>query len=358
MKKKIKILVTGSNGYIGTKLCEYLVKQKYDVMGLDSNFFSKCQFYKIKYRYKYKSMDIRDVADDFLKKFDILIHLAGISNNPVENFKNKNKIYEITRAYTKKIALKCKKNNIKFIFASSCSVYGESNKQNLKEESLCNPISHYSKNKLDIEYDLKKISNNKFNPIILRISTVFGFSPKMRLDLALTMFLVMARTQGIIKLNSDGQSWRPHLYLDDLIKVFELCINYSNKKTMVINVGSNENNYKLIDVAKIIANLTNSKIEFLNKKNTNTLIKDKTVNYGKDRRSYIVNFDKFNKIFPDFKFTPLLTGLKKDLKFCDNLNFSNKILNNKKYFRLHYLEHLITTKKISKNLRLIKIAKS
>ena len=112
MKKKIKILVTGSNGYIGTKLCEYLVKQKYDVMGLDSNFFSKCQFYKIKYRYKYKSMDIRDVPDDFLKKFDILIHLAGISNNPVENFKNKNKIYEITRAYTKKIALKCKKNNI------------------------------------------------------------------------------------------------------------------------------------------------------------------------------------------------------------------------------------------------------
>ena len=167
---------------------------------------------------------MRDIEEDYLKNFDVYIHLSGISNNPVDNFKNKKKIYDITRNYTNKIARKCKKHNVKFIFASSCSVYGKANKKNLTENSKCNPITHYSQNKLDIENDLKKLSRKNFAPIILRISTLFGFSPRMRFDLALPMFLVMAVKNKKIELNSDGQSWRPHLYLDDLINVFEKSI--------------------------------------------------------------------------------------------------------------------------------------
>jgi nucleoside-diphosphate-sugar epimerase len=354
MKNLPRILVGGSNGYIGTKLCEYLKKRNYDFETFDINLFSKCLLYPIKEKYKTSFKDVRDINDDYLKKFDVYIHLPGISNNPVDNFKNKKKIYDITREYTKKIALKCKRNNVKFIFASSCSVYGEGKKKNLTEHSKCNPITHYSKNKLEIERDLKFISDKNFTPIILRISTLFGFSPRMRFDLALPMFLVMSKLNKKIQLNSDGQSWRPHLYLDDLISVFEKCFFLKNKKLIVINVGSDKNNFKIIDVAKLICKLTDSKLNFLNKDNQNLLIKDKTVNYGKDKRNYSVSFKKINRLFPLFKFTSVKNGLINDMKFLKNLKLSNNVLSNKKYFRLFYLTYLIESKKIDKNLRVIK----
>ena len=354
MKKLPKILVGGANGYIGTKLSELLQKKNYDFETFDINLFSKCLLYPVKRKYKTLFKDVRDIDDDYLKKFDVYIHLPGISNNPVDNFKNKKKIYDITRNYTKKIALKCKKNNVKFIFASSCSVYGEGKKKNLTEDSKCNPITHYSKNKLEIEKDLTSISDKSFAPIILRISTLFGFSPRMRFDLALPMFLVMAKLNKKIQLNSDGQSWRPHLYLDDLIAIFEKCFFIKNKKIIVINVGSDQNNFKIIDIAKKISELTKSKISFLNKDNQNLLIKDKTVNYGKDKRNYSVSFKKIKKIFPLFKFTSVENGLVKDIKFLKKLKLSNNVLSDKKYFRLFYLSHLIKKKKIDQNLRVKK----
>lgn len=354
MKKLPRILVGGSNGYIGTKLCEYLKQKNYDFETFDINLFSKCLLYPIGNKYKTLFKDVRDIKDSYLKKFDIYIHLPGISNNPVDNFRNKKKIYDITREYTKKIALKCKKNNVKFIFASSCSVYGEGKKKNLTENSQCNPITHYSKNKLEIEKDLKSISDKNFSPIILRISTLFGFSPRMRFDLALPMFMVMAKLNKTIQLNSDGQSWRPHLYLDDLILVFEKCFFLNNKKIIIINVGSDKNNYKIIDVAKLICKFTYSKIEFLNENNQNLLIKDKTVNYGKDKRNYSVSFKKIKKLFPLIKFTSVKQGLNKDINFLKKLKLSDNVLYNKKYFRLFYLTYLIKNKKIDKNLRVIK----
>lgn len=354
MKRLPRILVGGSNGYIGTKLCEYLKARNYDFETFDINLFSKCLLYPIRGKYKTLFKDVRDIDNNYLKKFDIYIHLAGISNNPVDNFKNKKKIYNITRQYTKKIALKCKKNNIKFIFASSCSVYGEGKKKNLTENSPCNPITHYSMNKLEIEKDLKSMSDKNFTPIILRISTLFGFSPRMRFDLALPMFLVMAKLNKKIQLNSDGQSWRPHLYLDDLIVVFEKCFFLNNKKAMTINVGSDKNNFKIIDIAKFICKSFNSKMEFLNKDNTNLLIKDKTVNYGKDKRNYSVSFKKIKKLFPSIKFTSVKDGLKKDINLLNKLKISKNILTNKKYFRLFYLSYLLEKKKIDKNLRVLK----
>lgn len=353
--KKPRVLIGGSNGYIGTKLCEFLKEKKYDFATFDINLFSKCLLYPIKKKYKTLIKDVRDIEDNYLKKFDVYIHLPGISNNPVDNFKNKKRIYDISRDYTKKIALKCKKNNVKFIFASSCSVYGEGVKKNLTENSKCNPITHYSKNKLEIEQDLKSISDKNFKPIILRISTLFGFSPRMRFDLALSMFLVMAKLNKKIQLNSDGQSWRPHLYLDDLISVFEKCLFLDNKKVTVINVGSDKNNFKIIDVADLICKLTNSKLVFLNKNNQNFLIKDKTVNYGKDKRNYSVSFKKIKKLFPSLKFTSVKNGLIKDINLLKKLKLPKNTLSNKKYFRLFYFTYLIKNKIIDKNLRLTKI---
>lgn len=319
-----KILIGGSEGYIGTKLCELLKRKKYNFETFDTNLFSKCLLYPVNLKYKKNFKDVRDIDDDYLKKFDVYVHLPGISNNPIDNFRDKNKIYEITRQYTNRIAKKCKKNKVKFIFASSCSVYGQAKKRNLTENSKCRPITHYAKNKLDIEKDLKLITDKNFSPIILRISTLFGFSPRMRFDLAISMFIAMASLDKKIKLNSDGNSWRPHLYLDDLLNVIEKCFYLKNKKLEIINVGSNHNNFKIIDVAKIISKITKSEIVFLNEKNKNSLIKDRTVNYGKDKRNYTVNFDKIKKLFPSIKFTSIKKGIIKDYKFAKKLKLQKK----------------------------------
>ena len=353
-KKYPKILIGGSEGYIGTKLCEYLSTKKYNFETFDINLYSKCLLYPIKKKYKKKFKDVRDIEDDYLKQFDVYIHFPGITNNPVDNFNKTNKIYDISRQYSLKIAKKCKKNKVKFIFASSCSVYGQAMKKNLTENSKCNPITHYSKNKLYIEKDLKSLADKNFSPIILRISTLFGFSPRMRFDLAISMFIAMATLNKKILLNSDGESWRPHLYLDDLIKVIEKCFYLKNKKLEIINVGSDENNYKIIDVAKMISKISNSDLIFLNKDNQNDLIKDKTVNYGKDKRNYSVSFKKIKKLFPSIKFNSVKRGVVKDYKMTIKLKLSNKVLNNKKFFRLHYLSYLIKIKKIDQNLRIIK----
>ena len=106
MQKKFKILIGGGNGYIGTKLSDYLKKKKYNFEVIDLNLYKNCKLYNSNYKHKIKNLDVRDITDDYLKKFDVYIHLAAITNNPVDNFKDKNKLYKITRDYTKGIAKK------------------------------------------------------------------------------------------------------------------------------------------------------------------------------------------------------------------------------------------------------------
>ena len=143
--------------------------------------------------------DLRNFDEDQLKNIDAVIHLAGISNDPVNlSIPNREKIYEPSRIYTKKNAKLCKKNNIKFIFPSSCSVYGKGNNKLLDENSNVNPQTYYSQNKLQIESDLFEISNEDFSPIILRLATVFGLSSRVRFDVVINMFIGMGITTGKI----------------------------------------------------------------------------------------------------------------------------------------------------------------
>lgn len=200
MKKNKKILIGGCQGYIGSALCKALYKKKINFVGFDSNIYKGCDLYKEKIKYKIVNKDVRDLSLKFLSQFDTYIHFPALTNSPIDD-QNPKKLYDATRKYTYDIAKKCKKLNIKFIFPSSCSVYGETNNNILNENSKLNPITLYSKNKKQIEEDLIKLSDNSFKPIILRISTLFGISKKMRFDLALNMFLGMTITENTIKMN-------------------------------------------------------------------------------------------------------------------------------------------------------------
>jgi nucleoside-diphosphate-sugar epimerase len=227
------ILITGSKGYIGSFLTSYLKKKNYNILGIDIGFFRNCYLYKDKKKQKTIYKDVRNITESDLKNIDAIVHLAGISNDPLNTFSSKT-VYDPTRKYTFELAQKAKKLGIKFIFASSCSVYGATNnKLLLNEDSDPNPQTGYSLNKLQIEKDLERIADKSFFPLCLRFATIFGVSKRIRFDVVINMLVGMALTTKKIILNSDGMAWRPNLYIEDACSAIEHAIKYKKKKVII-----------------------------------------------------------------------------------------------------------------------------
>ena len=177
-----------------------------------------------------------------------------------------NTVYDPTREYSLRLAKMCKTRSIRFVFASSCSVYGTGSDSELTEESPTSPQTHYSLNKLQIEQDLEFLSDESFSPIALRFATVFGISPRIRFDIVINMFVGMALTEGKIVLNSDGLAWRPNIHINDVCKAILLAIHsdYSRPELLILNVGDSRNNIRIIDLASQVSSLVpSSEVAFL-----------------------------------------------------------------------------------------------
>jgi len=342
------ILITGSSGYLGSFLVPYLKKKNYDVLEFDIGFFKNCHLYKDRNE-KTIYKDVRNITKLDLKNIDVIVHLAGIANDPLNNYSSKS-VYDPTKKYTLELAQKAKKLGIKFIFASSCSVYGATNnKLLLSESSDTNPQTGYSLNKLQIEQHLEKIAGKNFFPICLRFATIFGVSKRIRFDIVINMLVGMAITTKKIILNSNGDAWRPHLYIKDACSAIEAAIKYKKNKNddkiLILNIGRDDNNLKVIDIAKKIRKaVKGSQIVFLqkNKISTNSnLIVDRKIKSGKDTRTYKVSFYKMRKKFVNYNciytFQRGITEMIKELK---ELKLNKKIFYNKKFYRLQYLEYL------------------
>ena len=359
-----KILVVGSESYIGTELSKYLDKKEYNIDCIDIGLNKNCLLSKADKGIVSKKIDLRDVKISYLKNFNVVIFLAGLSlflNNNIKSLKERN-AYKITEEYTKDFILKCKHLNINFIFPSSCSVYGDAaSKKFLNEKSRVNPITYYSKNKMIIENFLKQNATKNFKVIIFRVSTVFGWSSRMRFDIVANMFVGMALATREIVLNSDGQAYRPFVEVKDVCKAFESAIHKINNihKIEIYNIGTNKNNIKIIDLAKLISKLIpKTKIIYLNdsKKIDSKFIKDnQVVKKGKDKRNYKVNFNKASQELIFFnKNIHLEMGLKKMIRELKKRRFSLKNFNDIKFHRLLTLNNLIEKGKVDKNLRVIK----
>lgn len=350
-----RILVTGSLGYLGSVLTKSLAESGYDCIGYDTGFFKDCLLYpppatETIFR------DARDIAEADLKNVDVVVHLAGISNDPMGKL-DAARIYDPTRAYSLAIAKLCKKLGVRFIFASSCSVYGLGGEELLTELSPTHPQTHYSLNKLQIEEDLRTISDRDFSPIALRFGTVFGPSPRQRFDVVINMLAGMAVANRTIVLNSDGMSWRPNLHILDVCQAVRRAIelDYHDGRLLVLNVGDDENNLQVIQIAKIIQQaIPGCELKFLAANpelDKEGLIRDRKIKGGGDTRTYRVSFEKIKKALPGFACEwTVEKGVREMAELFEQLHLDMELFKRKGFYRLQELERLYKSGRLSDDL--------
>lgn len=340
-----KVLITGSLGYIGSVLTSYLSESGYEVNGYDTGFFKTALLYPPSST-KTIFRDARTITAKDLENIDAVVHLAGISNDPVGKL-DAALVYDPTRVYSFDIAKMCKKTGVKFIFASSCSVYGLGEDEFLTESSVTHPQTFYSLNKLQIEGDLQSISDKDFSPIALRFATVFGPSPRIRFDVVINMLTGMAVSNRSVVLNSNGLSWRPNLHILDACQAIRcaLELDYNEGKLLILNVGADENNLQVLEIAKTIQKVVQGcELKFLSDNpelDKEGLIRDRKVKDGGDTRTYKVSFAKIKKVFPDFNCEwNVERGVKDMAEKFENLPLSSKLFKSRRFYRLQQLEYL------------------
>lgn len=357
-----RILITGSQGYLGSALTPYLEQAGFECIGYDTGFFEPCLLYPAVSTPTVHD-DVRNFKESNLDGIDAVVHLAGISNDPMGKL-DVSQIYDPTRSYSLAIAKLCKKRRVKFIFASSCSVYGLGGTDLLTEASPTNPQTPYSLNKLQIEGDLQSISDKTFSPIALRFATVFGPSPRIRFDVVINMLTGMAVSNRSLVLNSNGLSWRPNLHILDACEAIRCAIQleYEGENLLTLNVGSEENNLQILEIAKKIQNnVPGCDLKYLSddlKLDQEGLIRDKKIKKGEDTRTYKVSFAKIKKIIPKFQCQwRVERGIHDLVDFFNKMPLSPEIFKSRGFYRLQKLEDLYAQGRLSNDLFWLKRAK-
>jgi nucleoside-diphosphate-sugar epimerase len=292
----MRVLVTGHKGYIGTIMVPMLQSEGYEVVGLDSDIFEGCAFGDESIcggipNIPYVRKDVRDVASSDLRGIDAVVHLCALSNDPL-GFFNPEMTLEINYKASVRLARLAKKMGVeRYLFSSSCSVYGAAGADIVNEESKPNPVTPYGVSKMKTEEAISKLADADFCPTFFRSATAYGVSPMLRFDLVLNNLIAWAYTTGTVLLKSDGTAWRPIVHIEDISRAFIAALEASRDKVrnQVFNVGISEENYRVRELAEIAKEtVPNSKIEF-------------SKDAEPDKRSYRVSFDKIAQILKGFK---------------------------------------------------------
>ncbi|MBA2350255.1 MAG: NAD-dependent epimerase/dehydratase family protein [Burkholderiales bacterium] len=336
----MKILITGTEGYLGSLLAPTLMQRGHDVTGADTG------FYKVGWLYnatpltaKTLNKDIRKLSAEDLEGMEAVVHMAELSNDPAGEL-SPHITYDINHKASLRLAEIAKAAGVRrFIYMSSCSVYGVASTSDVTEESPVNPQTAYAICKTLVERDVRPLADDNFSPTFLRNATAYGASPRMRFDIVLNNLSGLAWTTREIKMTSDGTPWRPLVHALDICKaiacVLDAPLDAIHNQTF--NVGDTGHNYRVKQIAEIVAaTFPGCKLSFGTQ--------------GSDNRSYRASFDKIANQLPGFKCDwNAERGAKQLFDVFSQIDMSDDTFNSRGFTRLKQLEYLIRTQQIDKD---------
>ena len=287
----MRILLTGSRGYIGTVMAPFLLDAGQEVVGVDTDLYRRSTFGPWRESIRTLSKDVREIQVADLRGFDAVIHLAALSNDPLGDL-NPALTYEINHLASVRLAEQAKAAGVRrFAFASSCSNYGAAGNEPVDEEAELNPVTAYGESKVRVERDVSRLADDSFSPTFLRCATAYGVSPRLRFDIVLNNLVAWAFTSGKVFLKSDGTPWRPIVHIEDISRAFLAVLSAPREAVhgQAFNVGRNDQNYRIREIAQIVKEtVPGCEIAFAD-------------DAGPDKRNYRADFSKIGRLLPAFQ---------------------------------------------------------
>ena len=337
----MRVLVTGHRGYVGSVMTTVLQHARFEVVGLDCDLFRGCDFGRVRDSVPSFDFDLRDVEFADLLSFDAVVHLAALSDDASGEL-DPRLTDAINHDATVRLAECCKKAQVsRFLFASSCSVYGRGGSGLLDEGGVGRGLTRYAASKLRCERELTRLADRSFSPVVLRNATVYGVSPRLRLDLVVNDFVASAVTTGRVMMKSMGGAWRPLVHVEDLARVYATVLTAPDDLVhdQIFNVVPADENHRVIDVADTV---------------TDHVPRSTRAAAGGafDERSYRVDGSKLHRTFPDLRFRwTLPVGIRQLREAMHNAGLTPGDWRSDRYRRVIRLARLLESGELSPDLR-------